>query len=113
MAGIIDIRYNYKTRRWTAKPRFAWNAETYRNGIPSAEGLTPADAAYRIAELLPEEMGRRLSWGIPRRIYRSPEYEWMNDKCIEVDGHCPSRQEWAERHLAYQRAKAIKNVTQS
>ena len=112
MAGIIDIRYNLNTRRWTAKPRFSWNAETYHNGVPSAEGTTPADAAYNIALLMPDEMGARLSRGIPRRIYRSPEYEWMDDKCIEIDGHCPSLEEWARRRDAYLRKKIISNVTQ-
>lgn len=56
-------------------------------------------------------MARRVQLACPQRIYRSPEYEWMSDKCIEVDGHCPSRQEWQERRLAYMR-KTNKSIEQ-
>lgn len=113
MAGIIDIRYNPKTRRWVAKPRFVWDAETMKNGAPTAEGASPTAAAYEIAQLLPDEMGAKLSWHIPRRIYRSPEYEWMDDKCIEVDGHCPSRYEFQKRRATYLRKKEIESIINS
>lgn len=105
MAGIIDIRYNLKTRRWVAKPRFAYDRESYQNGAPSVEGLTPYLAAYNLTQLLPEELGRQLSQQIPHRIYRSPEYEWKDDKCVEMDGHCPYRYEWGQRRIKYLREK--------
>lgn len=113
MAGIIDIRYNIKTRRWTAQPRFAWDAETMANGAPSVDGITPSDAAMKIAELLPIEMGSKLSCQIPRRIYRSPEYEWVDDKCVEIDGHCPTKQEWADRYIVYRRSKEMQRAKQA
>lgn len=110
MAGIIDIRYNTRTRRWSAKPRFVYSRETMENGAPSAEGITPNLAVASLVALLPEEMGRKLQLANPERIYRSPEYEWVNDKCIEVDGHCPNRREWWDRRIAYERKKGILKV---
>lgn len=107
MAGIIDIRYNVHTRRWTAKPRFVWSRETMEKGAPSVEGITPNLAVAELIPLLPEEMGRKLGIANPQRIYRSPEYEWKDDKCIEVDGHCPNRNEWGDRRRAYLRKKQL------
>ena len=107
MAGIIDIRFDYKTRIWTAKPRFAYDAESYRNGAVSAQAKTPDQAVYALADKMPEDIKRQLLIACPERIYRSPEYEWMDDKCIEVDGHCPWRGEWAERRRKYLLDKEI------
>lgn len=107
MAGTIDVRYNARTRKWVAKPRFVYDAETMKNGAPSVEGSTPAIAVYNLCELLPTEMARKLKIACPERLYRSPEYEWADDKCIDVDGHCPNRYEWADRRRLYLLRKTI------
>ena len=103
MAGIIDIRYDMRTRRWTARPTFGHPACGFADKAPSAEAGYPAGAVYELCRLLPEDMARRVQLACPQRIYRSPEYNYMDDKCIEVDGHCPRRDEWARRRLAYMR----------
>ena len=108
--GIIDIRYNTHSKRWTAKPRFAFDAESYRNGAPSAEGNDPAGAVYNLCAKLPEDMARRLQIVCPERIYRSPEYEYMDDKCVEVDGHRPNGNEFAIRRSNYLTRKQIERM---
>lgn len=101
MAGIIDIRKNLKTGRWIARPRFSYDAESFKNGPASAEGLDPAGALYALSELMPEDKAIQIRRYCPERIYRSPEYVWMNDKCMELDGHCPRKEEWAKRRADF------------
>lgn len=110
MAGIIDIRFNYKQHIWTAKPRFSYDRDSFMNGAPSAEGCNYLDALYNLCALLPEDMANKIRIYSPRRIYRSPEYIWMNDKCIEVDGHCPNRIEWARRRSDFLREQKMENI---
>lgn len=110
MGAIIDIRYNYHTKLWTAKPRFSYV------GMPDpAHGIVhEASSPYcetaleKLLRMMPEEIAAPISWYIPRRIYHSPEYEWMDDKCIETDGNCPNRWEWGERRRKYVIAQGIK-----
>lgn len=97
MAGIIDVRYNFKTKRWTAKPRFSYDSESYANGPASGDGIDPMGALYALANKLPLDLANKINTNVPRRIYRSPEYIWMNDKCLEIDGHCPGKEEWVRR----------------
>lgn len=101
MAGIIQIRYNFKTKRWTAKPDFAHPAWGWKENAPSADAADSSTAIYNLCDLLPEDMAHSVQLACPERVYRSPEYEWMSDKCIEVDGHCPCRKEWWDRRLKY------------
>ena len=101
MAGIIDIRYDISRHIWTAKPRFASPDWGWADNAPSANGSTPYLAICELSSLLPIDMGRRLLANSPRRIYRSPEYEYMDDKCIDADGHLPNREEWARRRREY------------
>lgn len=109
--GIIDIRYNWKTHRWTAKPRFViWEKGMIRHEAPTTEASDPASAVYELCRLLPEDYGRRLQIACPERMYRSPEYEYMDDKCIEIDGHIPSQREFDERRSKYLFRKQIDEV---
>ena len=106
MAGIIDIRYDHFRREWTAKPRFAYDAESYAHGAPSFTAPKLDQAFYGLCELLPVEMSRQLRLHFPRHMYASPERDLgSNDKCIEVDGHCPSQAEFNERHFRYMRTR--------
>ena len=100
MAGIIDIRKNIKTGRWVARPRFAWDMETIRNGVPSADGIDPEMALYNLSDFMPEDMANQIRLHC-HRSYRSPEYVWMYDRCMEMDGHCPRREEWAKRRADF------------
>ena len=110
MAGIIDIRFNQQTKRWTAKPRFAYDANSYKNGAASAESSDPSSAVWRLMDMLPEAIAQKLSLACPVRIYRSPEYEYMDDKCIEVDGHKPTQEEWGQRRRDYLLQKKLGHI---
>lgn len=103
MAGIVDIKYNILTRLWTAKPRFAYDKESFENGAPQATGHTAAIAVYNLCDKLPEDMANQLRKYCPSRIYNSPESPMFTTgyKCIEVDGHCPNSDEWRSRRDEY------------
>ena len=109
MAGIVDIRFDFQKHVWRAQPRFAFDRESMLNGAPSAEGTSPQSALYALCDLLPLQMANDLQRYCPQRIYRSPEYIYMDDKCIEMDGHCPTREEWAIRRRAYMVQRSIRN----
>ena len=105
MAGTIDIRFDYAKHIWTAKPRFADRAWGFNP--PSAEGRTYYDALANLTDKLPDEMANKVRMNSPRRIYRSPELIWMDDRCIDIDGHCPSREEYRQRRSAWEFKRSI------
>ena len=100
MAGIIDVR-RIDYHRWVAQPRFAYDRESLENGAPAVEGVSPMMAVYNLAERLPEEMRLKLIRLCPEHFYQSPEYEYERDKCIDMDGHFPTMQEFRKRRSDY------------
>lgn len=100
MAGTIDIRFDHQKHIWTAKPRFAHAAWGW--DAPTAEGRSFYDAIANLTDKLPDEMANAVRMNTPRRIYRSPELIWVDDRCIDIDGHCPSREEYRQRRAAWE-----------
>lgn len=101
MSGIVDVRMCEKTGRWHAKPRFVFDRESMEHGAPSGEGSDPTTALYDLCRKMPLELANKIQMYC-HRMYRSPEYVWMNDKCMELDGHFPTREEWAKRRMDFE-----------
>lgn len=114
MAGIIDIRYNPSTKMWSAHPRFVYDQETMEHGAPTCVGQTLQQAFYDLCEKLPSDMANSLRANYPRRLYNSPERELGSiDRCIEVDGHCPSREEFNRRRFVYMRNQLVQSYSKT
>ena len=110
MAGIIDIKYDREKKTWTAKPRFANPAWGWADAAPSFEARLLPNALYGLCNMLPLDMANALRMHYPRRMYNSPERELGSvDKCIDVDGHCPSQEEFNRRHFAFKRNQLVQS----
>ena len=80
----------------------------FANGIVhEGKGNTRFAALDDLIDKIPEELARPLSIHRHSRVYYSPESEWTDDRCVEIDGHCPARDEWRQRHEAWVRSKQI------
>lgn len=102
MAGIIDIRYNLHERRWEARPRFAYDAQSYREGPPTGIGRFPDVALYDLCNRVPLEIANSIRMYMDRRMYQAPERDLgENHRCLDMDGHRPTPDEFAKRHADY------------
>ena len=102
MAGIIDIRFNLKEKRWTAQPRFAYDAQSYQNGAAIGIGRFPDMALYDLCEKVPLNIANQIRIHMHNRTYASPERELGEiHKCLDLDGHRPTPDEFRRRHADY------------
>ena len=77
------------------------------NIVHEGTGRDFVSALEDLLRKMPEDIAMPISLMIPRHIYRSPEWEWPDDRCIETDGHLPGRAEYRSRRFDYIRKKEI------
>lgn len=111
--GIVDIQYDIKTKTWTAKPRFSYPGmpDFVKNIVHEGHGRVWQEALDDLIHQLPQDLAQPLSRHRYGRVYNSPERELgSDDRCVEVDGHWPSPQEFRKRHDDWVLRRQLGNI---
>lgn len=107
MAFTITIKYRYERGEhiWTATPTFICKGMALGQE-PVVKANSSYIAFYQLREVMlkmdiPTECKQMLCALDHRNFYAAPERNNNMDLCIDMDGHKPTRAEYAERRIKY------------
>ena len=113
MAGTIMMRRE-RDGHFHARLNFVCEGVTYEDkdrleGIGQSAEIALADLVPK----LPPNLQMRVN-GLDRwTFYNSPEYIDIADKCVDLDGHRPTREEWRLRRSRFLREVELGHVKSS
>jgi len=109
--GIIMIRYSFEDHLFHAKPTFVCEGMGYDDPKPEGKWTNAWMAFQRLIPLLPEPIQTQAR-GVDRwRMYNAPEYISPSDRCVEIDGHKPTKYEWKRRRDNFLLQRELGNQT--
>lgn len=94
-----------------ARPTFTCKGMDFNDPVPEGKWTDPWIAYLRLIPLLPESIREQAGSVDKWRMYRAPEYIHMDDRCVELDGHKPSRDEWARRRADFLLSRKLGHET--